>query len=358
MDDRAPKRKSFRSVAGKLLFVLFNVAVIAVTAYVDFGTERGVSSKDLLDMSMWYLFLVLACFAVTILTESLKYYSMIKHTTGRRAPLQAFEVAVLGKYYDFITPLGAGGQPFQVIYLIREGVEAGPASAIPIAGYIAHHAGFILISVVVLIFGAVVRSAVLIVPAIVGLLCYAAIPVTLVFFAVAPKAAGAFIGGCIRLLGRLGLLKDPEKKRVSAIGYIESCIVSLRYIYNGKGMFLRMLLLSLVYHGALCAMPYFVLRAFGNTLPFWEVFRSCVFIYLCITFIPTPGNSGAAEGSFYALFSVLGQGHLFWAMLVWRFFCYYSFIFMGLGATWAISRRRKREAPGRTAQKPPEAENF
>ena len=40
--------------------------------------------------------------------------------------------------------------------------------------------------------------------------------------------------------------------------------------------------------------------------------------------------SGAAEGSFYLIFSELDPTGLFWSMLVWRGICYYSYIGIGL----------------------------
>ncbi|MBR4443324.1 MAG: flippase-like domain-containing protein, partial [Clostridia bacterium] len=60
---------------------------------------------------------------------------------------------------------------------------------------------------------------------------------------------------------------------------------------------------------------------------------SCVATALAINssiaFIPTPGNAGAAEGSFYLVFSRLTSGSVFWAMLFWRFFNYYAWILLG-----------------------------
>ena len=326
---------------GVALFVTLNVIVIGVTAYSDFGAEKSGAARELLDVNMLYLLLVALCFTVTLGAETLKYYIMAEHTTGLRLPREAFEVAALGKYYDYITPLGAGGQPFQMIYLSNQGIDTGPATAMPIVGFISLQAAFILIGIVVLSTGAVVQSAALIVPAIIGICFYAAVPLLTVMFAFKPDMTKRFIDWCIRALAKLKLVRKPEEAVAAFERNLASAISSLRSICNGKGIWWKMLGLSLVFQIALCSMPFFVLRAFGNTLPFLDVFRSCVYIYLCITFVPTPGNSGAAEGSFYMLFSVLDQGRLFWAMLVWRMFCYYSYIITGLAVTWLRARRKK-----------------
>ena len=88
------------------------------------------------------------------------------------------------------------------------------------------------------------------------------------------------------------------------------------------------------------------LLAFDTNRSWFQSFCITVYIYAAVTFIPTPGNAGAAEGTFYALFSVLTGAYLFWAMLVWRFFCYYLFLVMGglVFAYNALQARRARKA--------------
>ena len=65
-----------------------------------------------------------------------------------------------------------------------------------------------------------------------------------------------------------------------------------------------------------------------------------------VTLVPTPGNAGAAEGSFYLLFDQLDTSGVFWAMLIWRFLCYYFFILLGLGVYGirTVERKYRRRA--------------
>ena len=75
--------------------------------------------------------------------------------------------------------------------------------------------------------------------------------------------------------------------------------------------------------------PFFVLTAFGGEMDFLPCFVTTVAVTAAVYFVPTPGNAGAAEGTFFVVFSALSQGYVFWAMLVWRFFSYYIYIMMG-----------------------------
>ena len=89
--------------------------------------------------------------------------------------------------------------------------------------------------------------------------------------------------------------------------------------------------MSVVTRILICSIPYFVLLAFNGTGSYFDILCITFIIYSAITLIPTPGNSGAAEASFYLIFSNLDTGGVFWSMLVWRFICYYLYIFVGIG---------------------------
>ena len=91
------------------------------------------------------------------------------------------------------------------------------------------------------------------------------------------------------------------------------------------------------------------MRIFGGDLGYLQSLTMCLYVYASVTIVPTPGNAGAAEGSFYLLFDQLDTSGVFWAMLIWRFLCYYLFILMGLGIYGyrGIERRlKKKKDPG------------
>ena len=82
----------------------------------------------------------------------------------------------------------------------------------------------------------------------------------------------------------------------------------------------------------------------------------CVFIQSAVSLIPTPGNAGAAEGSFYIVFSSLGTAGTFWSMLLWRLQCYYSFIIIGVLIYGYIAVTKMREKRRQLKQTTEQAE--
>jgi uncharacterized membrane protein YbhN (UPF0104 family) len=69
-----------------------------------------------------------------------------------------------------------------------------------------------------------------------------------------------------------------------------------------------------------------------------------LFIFAAISFIPTPGNSGAAEFAFATVFKVLSAaGFMFWGMMFWRFSSYYLSLLIGLPIIIYESFKKKKE---------------
>ena len=314
-----------------ILFVLINIAVIAATAVNEFSGNKG---------SLTVLGCTAGCLAVLFFAEPLKYLLMMRSLKEKVSFRIAFETAALGKYYDCITPSGAGGQPFQILWLHRHGYSDGAASAMTITGYVTMQSGFILLALVIFITRRSVELEAIRYTAYFGLLLFALIPALLVLFSLMPKTVKKIVSAVIRLCGRLKLVKNPEESTEKVIGMLDSYRSSLAVIEKDKVTSFCLVVLSLVYRIALCSMPYFVLKMFGAPVSFMHIFASTIYIYASICLVPTPGNAGAAEG----VFSAMRSDGVFWAMLIWRLFSHYSFILAGavIYGVNALQGRRSR----------------
>ena len=83
-------KTSHKKRIGTLLFILFNVLVIGITAYFDFGKSEMISRKDLLDINPWFLLPVAGCFVIALAAETGKYYVLLRRTTGVTSLRTAF----------------------------------------------------------------------------------------------------------------------------------------------------------------------------------------------------------------------------------------------------------------------------
>ena len=331
------------------IFILINVAVIALTAFSEFGNSQNAAKLEDVKINGWFLLPALLCFLIAISAEIYKYVLMMREMArdkynAKRAHKVARRTVLLGKYYDSITPAAIGGQPFQIYYMRKNsGLPAGVSTSIPVFGMMAGQLGFIIIAVLCFLFGsASIDNAVLIGTACFGLIFYAFWPVTILIATFLPKATAELIGIVVKFLAKIHIVKN-QKATIAKVEFeVNEYAKCVRRILKTRGLFLKTLLLSVAFNTLIAMIPFFVLTAFGGDVDFLPCFVTTVAVTSAVYFVPTPGNAGAAEGAFFVVFSALSTGYVFWAMLVWRFFSYYIYILIGLAIYFVMHLEKKR----------------
>ncbi len=354
---KKPKSKKTKILL-TILFVLINVGVIAITAFSEFGNPDGVSTENV-EFNFWYLLPAFFLFITAIFFEVFRYMLMMRKTSDvykgkggfRKAWKFARNTVLIGRYYDNITPAAIGGQPFQIYYMNKNaGLKGGLATTIPIMGMISGQIGFIIIAVLCFLFAsASTKDVALMAAACFGLLFYAFWPILVLIATFLPKSTSELIVLFVRLFVKLHIIKDKDKAIARADRGVSEYSRCVKMILKTRGLFLKTILVSVLFHVLFCSIPFFVLTAFGGHIEFLPCFVTTVAVTSAIYFVPTPGNAGAAEGTFFVVFSALSSGSVFWAMLTWRFFSYYSYIIMG-GITYLLMYiDKKRALPKKTA---------
>jgi uncharacterized protein (TIRG00374 family) len=263
----------------------------------------------------------------------------------KRARKVARRTVLLGRYYDNVTPAAIGGQPFQIYYMRKNSnLPHGASTSVPIFGMISGQIGFIIIAAFCFLLGSMsINNAVLIGTACFGLLFYAFWPVTVMIATFLPKATTEIITIVVKFLAKIRIVKRKNETIQKTEYEVNEYARCVRKILKTKGLFLKTVLLSILFHVLVSMIPFFVLTAFGGRVDFLPCFVTTVAVTSAVYFVPTPGNAGAAEGTFYVVFSALSSGYVFWAMLVWRFFSYYIYIIMGPIVYFSMYLERKRE---------------
>lgn len=328
-EDKKKKRRS--RLIWIIIFVIVNGGVIAYTAVDEFSKERPSLGYKFMFSNVMFLVAGFACILLALFLETMKYIVMMKDLGVKVSVKTAFETAALGKYYDSITPSGAGGQPFQIYHMHKRGYDVGTSAAMPLTSFLFMQLAFVLLAFLVFIFrGNAVDTLAIRIPAFVGVVCYSIVPFFIILFAISDKTAKTIVSFILRIGAKLRLVKNLEATTASTFNSLEEYHKGLRLIASRKALIIKLAVLSFIYQLAICSIPFFVLHAYKGQGSYIEILAMTVFIYCAITIIPTPGNSGAAEGSFYLIFSRLDYSGLFWGMLIWRLFCYYFFIIVGI----------------------------
>lgn len=348
------KRQKLFKLSFTILFIVFVVGVLIFTFYKDFfasGDRKFPSWEEL--KAIFYTgwkYLAFGTFALflTYLFKALKLAILCKPLSGKFHFKTCFETGIIGHYYNYVTPLAVGGQPFEIYHLSKHGVHGGVASSLPIATYVLNQFSFVISGMVFMIMfknNTLEISSELYstfppaftIMAIVGLsLCFI-MPFLIFIFCLMPRFGAMLVHLATYIAGKLRIIKNPKKINYKYVKNIVHNTQCLKKIFTKPFHAILCFVLSFGEHLASASIAYFALKAFGfasgtdNVLLEWlQIVQIVLMLNYAISFIPTPGNAGAADLSFFLLFSTsLAAGLAFPAMVLWRIMAFYSYIVIG-----------------------------
>ena len=369
-DNGVDKRQKFFKRIISIVFILFVVGVLAFTFYKDFFSsddkKTAVSFVDALDelAGTWYYFVfaVVALF-LAILFKGLKLSVICKSQTGKWHFKTCFETGIIGHYYNNVTPLAVGGQPFEIYHLSKHGVHGGVAASMPIIAFFFSQFAFVALGITALVFfnGNVLGveeefitqfPEVFNVLAVIGLFGCFFMPALVVLFSLLPRIGATMVKWFISIGGKLKIIKDPKKTEYKTLKTVVHNSVCIKRFAKDPVALFTTVLLGFAENLAQCSIAFFTLKLFGYNNPdagvfleWLQIMQLSFILYAGISFIPTPGNSGAADLSFYLLFSVgvPFMGLAFSAMVLWRILSFYSYIIIGFIFT-TVTHKKDRLA--------------
>ena len=299
-----------------------------------------------------YIFIALVFIFIFWLLEAAMIYSLIIKFTDNKRNFKIFwlalKVTMIGQYYSNITPLASGGQPVQ-LYVLKDGnISLSNGTAILIIKFLLFQIGVTIYSFCLAIYKIKLltnynnsASAFIVTGLMINLVMLSAI----ILIAFNQHILLKICKTVLNMLYKIHIIKDtekPMKKIESFVLEYKSSIVKLKedYYYTIKMFILTFIQLTVFFSTTF--LVYKSLNLKGASI--LDIICLQSFLYMAVSFIPTPGTAGASEVGF-----VLLLGHLFppniisTALLLWRGISFYfSLIFSGM-FSFAVTTLRKKK---------------
>lgn len=342
-------KKTIRKQLGSLLFSLFLLTVTLFLLLRNGEAERLLPALEAADPAplaagfcSMLLFISCEAFAIMVLLRSFSY---------RASFLKCLKYSFIGFYFCSITPGASGGQPAQVYYMSRDGYDPGPSALSILIVTASYQADILLAGILTLVFrwelvtlqlGAV-RYFVLF-GACINLLLLA----LLTGAAFRPRKVRGLLASCIRLLGRVKWIKDPDRTLRDAENQMEEYRKGAEHLRKNPRILFTVLFAILLQIFSRLSVTYAVYRAFGLRGYSWlDIVALQAMLALAVESIPLPGAVGAAEAGFLAVNrAVFGADRLVPAMLLSRGTSFYVMVPLSLCLVLAA------QLSGRRAEKP------
>ncbi len=331
------------------------IALIGLSIYTLFPITKGITGENavgFVDMvkgaNLPFFLVLLLVIVLYILSDSFQYSYILKTSTGKFRFKSSVKVALLGKYYDAVTPLGTGGQPFQIYYLHKKDIPKGIATAVPLVKYTFSTFAkgilsviFFAIAYVILPYDVVHNPGftAIYVLAWVSMVVNMVIPVIMIFGSLFPKAGKKLIIRIIALLTKMHIVKRKYKVTKKYVNEMSEYRRSLKEILKRWWIIIPLLIFAIATALINFSIPFFTVTALANTTPTWhlwaQMFCGGLLAYYSASLLPTPGNSGGIEATsmlvFASILLSLSAPVSAWIIIVWRFLTYYVYILTGIG---------------------------
>lgn len=355
-----PKKPKLNTVLNAA-FLVFSAGMLLYFAFSDGGLIDLM--KYIEDFSAGWLLLAFGCMIAQLLIDAWLTCLIVRISRPDYSFRSGFKTMMVGQFYSSVTPMGVAAKPMQVYSLSRQSLSVGDAGAAMVQKYLIYQFTLVFYSLGLLLarysfFSRKIPDLMLL--SAVGFLVQASLIVVLLLFSKSRKMTKTIIEMAVSLLKKLRLVKNGEDSVRSISAQLESFHENFQAILRRKKLLAASFLLTLLQMTLFYAVPYCVYRAFFlREATMFDMVAAQAVVNLASSFMPLPGGTGAAEGSFVVVFQMFFSKDIVRsAMVLWRAATYYFTIFVSAPFAWIGRKEELRpETETERAQEPEAAED-
>ena len=268
------------------------------------------------------LYIILECTIINIL---------IKTIQKTKVRFLAVKIAMMGFYYNLVTPFASGSQPMQIYALNKYDINLSKSIAIVTNKTVLFQTVVTIYSAVIIFLNIEILKNEL--PSMLVLMSIGMVMniVSLVggmLIVLTPNTMKIIVKVIVNILYRLNIFKSLNKKIHTINKFIDEYSYSIKlFIKNKKALFLS-IILTIIQLTVFFSISYCVYKAFNlNGLSIFEVLSLQVFLYMSVSPIPTPGNVGANEVAFLTIFANVFPGNIIgYSVFLYSIYVYYFLV--------------------------------
>ena len=268
------------------------------------------------------LYIILECTIINIL---------IKTIQKTKVRFLAVKIAMMGFYYNLVTPFASGSQPMQIYALNKYDINLSKSIAIVTNKTVLFKTVLTIYSAVIIFLNIEVLKNEL--PSMLVLMSIGMVMniVSLLggmLIVLTPNTMKIIVKVIVNILYRLNIFKSLNKKIHTINKFIDEYSYSIKLFIKNKKALCLSIILTIIQLTVFFSISYCVYKAFNlNGLSLFEVLSLQVFLYMSVSPIPTPGNVGANEVAFLTIFANVFPGNIIgYSVFLYSIYVYYFLV--------------------------------
>ncbi len=320
-----------KKLSGKLIFNMITLLIPLGFIIYFFTSENGLMdlTENASGFNWWWLTGGVLCQFLNIFIDAYILYKFTNNYDNKYNLKQSLKTTAVGQFFSVITPGAVGGQPMQIYCMKKQKVDTGVATSSLIQKFLVYQTTITIYSFIALMCNLDIfrgnKSGAMIGLSAFGFISHAIVILFVFMFSFNRKLTSSIINWCFNLLYKIKIIKNTKEKADKVKFHLEQFHESNMKLYKNKKLLILMCLLTITQLTLIFAIPYMIYRSFNFFgASFFDMVTGQAFVTMVASFMPLPGGSGAAEGSFYVFFEIFfKQNTIKSAILIWRIITYF-----------------------------------
>ena len=316
------KKKTF-------LRYVFLLCLMAVTIYLVLKSlDISMLSSVIVMVKKEYLLVGGLIILFYIILEGIILQLIINEQHKLKNSFIGFKLAIMGFYYNLVTPFASGSQPIQIYVLNKYKVPLSKASGIITNKTILYQVVITIYCTIFIFINAnkLKYDLKTVMPFVMLGLGVNLFTFIIGFLAIinTPKIK-EISHKIVRYLLKFKVFKFLQSKEDKIDSFIEEYTESIKFFMKNKKLLITTVALTIIQISCYFSITYWIYKAFNlSGYSFIYLLTLQVYLYMAISAIPTPGNIGANELAFFTIFKrVFPQTLLGYAVFLYGGFMYY-----------------------------------
>jgi len=350
-----PKKVHKRYIINIVLVLLLTGGVLF------FNLSKNLSSvvEAMVNVDYRFILIALGLVIFTFLIEGVILYILARLYTTRFNLGKGLANALIGIFYNNVTPGHSGGQFAQAYTFKKQGLEISSAASILVMHFLLNQMALVTWGLLAVIFKmkdffTLIQPITLfgidfptISIAIFGFSLNFIVIVSIFFLAYSKFIHDILINGVVGLLGKMKILKHPDVVKQNIHAQIENFRIELRRLQSNIPVSVVLFLLFMFRYLILYSLPTVIAMSFPTITisgTIWDGIFMTSYLFVMTNLAPLPGSAGVSELFFSHLFQSLFGGYAatLAPQLVWRSVTFYLTLIVS-GLTSAFYRSAPQE---------------
>lgn len=324
-----------------ILEALFLIILAVLTFYAFFkDQELSEIFKILKEADPYCLASGVILVLIFVCSESVIIHYMMTSLGKKTKLLSCIRYSFIGFFYSCITPSASGGQPAQIVYMNKDGLDISVSTLVLMIVTITYKAVLVIVGAFVLLF---MHPVVMNYMGTSRYLLYLGIGLNVIavgsmmILVFMPHWTKRMLYFGLHFLEHIHLLKRNRARTRKFLLSMNKYREASRYFKEHKKVVFLVLLITIFQRFCLFFVTWFVYLSFGlRKAPAGLIVILQAIISVSVDMLPLPGGIGVSEGLFVTMFEpIFGEEFLLSGMLLSRGISYYVLLAVSAVITFA-----------------------